>query len=95
MFKRTKQRMFKFKMTNSDQCDICGEVETLKHAIWDCRRARVAWGTFDNILTALGLPITISFNTLFIGLNPTNGKIETMITKLTQTLLSFDTRLLR
>ena len=86
----TKQRMFKFKMTNSDQCDICGEVETLKHAIWDCRRARVAWGTFDNILTALGLPITISFNTLFIGLNPTNGKIETMITKLTQTLLSFD-----
>ncbi len=29
----TKQRMFKFKMTQSEACDFCGELEDVKHVL--------------------------------------------------------------
>lgn len=86
----TKQRMFKFKMTNDDLCEFCKEIETLKHAIWDCPRARVVWCNLRIMMTFLNIHSNINFETLFIGLNPTIPIIDTLITRLTQLLLSSD-----
>jgi hypothetical protein len=36
----TKDRMYKFKMVQNNKCEICGEIETIKHAIWECTRAK-------------------------------------------------------
>ncbi len=86
----TKDRMFKFKMVNTDKCDICGVTETIVHAIWECPRAKSVWNSFRNLLRGAGLPDSLELINLFVGYNPTNQVIETMITKLTQSLLSYD-----
>ncbi len=86
----TRERMFKFKMVDSDQCVLCNETETLKHAIWLCPRARLVWRTLNNMIESLNLQYTITFESLFIGNNPLNRVLDSLITKLTQSLLSYD-----
>ena len=86
----SRQRMFKFKMIDNDKCEVCGEVETIKHAIWECPRARLVWDTFKNMMRAVDTEIRLTFDSLFVGFNPTNIVAETIITKLTQVLLSYD-----
>ena len=36
----TKERMLRFGMSRSDQCERCGEVETYKHLFWECTESR-------------------------------------------------------
>jgi hypothetical protein len=86
----TRQRMFKFKMTDSENCEICGETETIKHAIWDCIRAKEVWDIFKRMLGDLEINNEVTFESLFIGFKPTNAIVETMITRLTQSILSYD-----
>jgi exonuclease III len=86
----TKQRMFKFKMSQSEMCDYCGEVEDVKHVLWQCARANRIWIFFDTILRGVGIQLNIHFENLFIGFNPTNQVIESIITRLTQIILRID-----
>jgi len=86
----TKQRMFKFKMIESEVCDICNEVETLRHAIWDCRRAKAVWQSFNCMLQSLAVQVNVSFENIFIGFSPPNFVLESITTRLTQYLLSYD-----
>ena len=86
----SRQRMFKFKMIDNDKCEVCGEVETIKHAIWECTRAKQVWDLFKNMMQTLDTEICLTFDSLFVGFNPTNIVVETIITKLTQVLLSYD-----
>jgi len=41
-----KERMFKFKMVQSQECDRCGQIETIKHVLWECVRAKKVWDFF-------------------------------------------------
>jgi len=82
--------MFKFKMIDNEVCEICGEIETIKHAIWECTRARVVWQSIGRLMEIISNDITITFDALFVGFKPTNTVLESIITKLTQSLLSFD-----
>jgi len=86
----TRERMFRFKMIDNDQCLVCNETETLEHAVWLCPRAGLVWRALDNMLESLNLRYTITFESLFIGISPVNRVLETLITKLTQSLLSYD-----
>jgi len=86
----TKHRMFKLKMVENEACEVCGEIETLKHAIWECNRAKKTWQTFSAMLEYLSSQVSITFDTLFVGFNPTNSVLESVITKLTQSLMSYD-----
>ena len=86
----TKQRMFKFKMVDSDKCDTCGEVETIKHVLWECRRAKLVWDKINEMLLFIGSGVRIAFDNIFVGFNPTNRVVETVITRTTQMLLSYE-----
>ncbi len=86
----TKERMFKYKMTESNRCDHCMEIETVKHVLWDCRRAREVWVVLGEIMQGLNLGIEVQFENLFIGYNPTNRVIEGIITRLSQIILRID-----
>jgi hypothetical protein len=86
----TKERMFKFKMTNNDRCDFCDRKETVKHVLWDCDRARGVWNNIILILHSAQIEIDIKFENIFIGYNPTNYVVEAIITRLTQMLLRID-----
>jgi len=86
----TKQRMFKFKMTQSELCDFCGEIEDVKHVLWQCARASRVWSFFNNILRGVDIQLNIQFENLFVGFNPTNQVVESIITRLTQIILRID-----
>ena len=46
----TKERMFRFRMSRTDECERCGEVETYMHLLWGCRgcrEARGVWRSFN------------------------------------------------
>jgi hypothetical protein len=45
--------MKKYKMTNSDQCPRCGEVEDSRHMLWDCVHARSIWNKYNNLVRRL------------------------------------------
>jgi hypothetical protein len=49
----THSRMKKYKMTNSDQCPRCGEVEDSRHMLWDCVHARSIWNKYNNLVRRL------------------------------------------
>jgi len=84
------ERMFKFKMVQSKNCDRCGCVESIRHVLWECVRASRVWDYLNNILTVQGYNITVSFDSLFVGFAPTNPVVECIITRLTQLLLQIE-----
>jgi hypothetical protein len=46
----TRSKMFKFKMTDSAECERCGEQETTKHLLWECSFSQLAWKNFNTLL---------------------------------------------
>ena len=64
----TKERMFKFKMTQSENCDFCGIKENVKHVLCECGRARSVWNSLDIILSEAGITSEIKFENIFIRL---------------------------
>ena len=48
----TMEKMFKYKMVDSDKCKRCGEVETYKRLIWECGEAKRIWQHFNAFVTS-------------------------------------------
>ena len=46
----TMEKMLKYKMVNSDKCSRCGEVESYRHLLWDCRETRRVWQAYNAYL---------------------------------------------
>ncbi len=86
----TKERMSRFKMCTSSNCDHCGELEDVKHVLWDCDRAKKVWQCFKTILGSVGIDNWLEFANIFIGYNPTQNVIEAIITRISQFLLQPD-----
>jgi len=82
-----KERMYRFKMVDSENCDFCGVKETIKHQLWDCDRARRLWGFVNNMFDQCGMGPNVEFENLFIGFVPKNITKESIVTKTTQLLL--------
>jgi cephalosporin-C deacetylase-like acetyl esterase len=40
-------------MFNNNKCKRCGEVETYKHLIWECREVKHIWLLFNEFATSL------------------------------------------
>jgi hypothetical protein len=38
-------------MAESDKCKRCGELETFKYLLWECREARRIWNVFNEFVT--------------------------------------------
>jgi hypothetical protein len=43
----TMEKMFKYKMVNSDKCSRCGDVESYRHLLWDCLETKRVWQAFN------------------------------------------------
>ena len=40
-------------MVNDNKCKRCGEVETYRHLLWECREARKIWKLYDEYMVAI------------------------------------------
>jgi len=63
----TRSKMFKFKMTDSAECERCGAEETTKHLLWECPFSQLAWKNLNSILDEkkLGLDKIVSYEKIF------------------------------
>jgi hypothetical protein len=50
----TYSRMKRYKMTESDRCPRCNNVETINHLLWECAHARNIWDIFNHFMTKWG-----------------------------------------
>jgi hypothetical protein len=84
-----KERMFKFKMVDNENCDHCGLKETIKHLFWECSRAKKVWDFTNKVLSAIGNELIVEFDNILIGTNePGSDKVESLITVVAKTLLT-------
>jgi hypothetical protein len=49
-----KERMYRFKMSESPDCERCGEIETIKHQFYECDSAYNSWRRYNSILDEIG-----------------------------------------
>ena len=45
----SQERRFRFGLTDSPKCLICGEIETVEHQLFVCKNARRLWQIYNNI----------------------------------------------
>jgi exonuclease III len=78
----TRVKMKKYKMVDTDKCSRCGQMETLKHLLWDCNDSYNIWNIFNNTLSKLSNE-TISVNRyddIFYAINsPSLGLVKIKI----------------
>ena len=86
----SKERMFRFKMVECPNCKFCGEIETIKHQLWDCQRAKVIWEFINTLIRQCSLGQEISFESLFTGFTQINTTKEAIMTRIIQMLLQID-----
>jgi len=86
----SKERMFKFKMVNDENCDFCGRKESIKHMLWDCERVKRTWDLTRAIFTVFDPGIALIFDTVFVGFSPTNVVLESILTRITRTIIARD-----
>ena len=52
-----------WKIRMSDCCDICGEIQTIEHLLWNCRYVGSLWKIVENVLdTKLNFDIILGIN---------------------------------
>jgi hypothetical protein len=45
------EKMFKYKMVDTNKCKRCGEIETYKHLLWTCREAQKIWQLYSEFVS--------------------------------------------
>lgn len=74
------ERMFKFKMVNSQSCNYCNtEVESIKHMLWDCPRAQGAWNYLRQLINQAYSDEYINYETIIVGSHSVIPLLETLI----------------
>ena len=43
-------------MVNNNKCKRCGEVESYKYLLWECREARRIWSIYGEFMVAIKQP---------------------------------------
>lgn len=74
----------KWKKNVSDKCEVCGEIETTKHMLYECQRINVVWQEISEYIKC-----NISWKTIVCGfpMYPISNKIESI--NFIVTLLSY------
>jgi len=65
-----KERLFKFKLSDTPFCDYCqniGNIETIKHLMWDCPRSRFVWNRVNDIILRAYNINYINYNSIILG----------------------------
>jgi len=75
-----KERMFKFKMVESSNCDFClEEVETIKHMLWDCPRAQQGWRYLKRLCGQAYNDEYVNYDSIVLGSANFIPLVETLI----------------
>jgi len=62
----THKRMKRFNMTNSDQCPRCGEIEDMKHLLWECQKVKPIWDLYNQVMQSVKVDKVTSYEDIFV-----------------------------
>jgi len=77
-----KERMFRFRMVDSPECDFCGAqrvVETIKHMIWECPRVACLWVYLREITREAYNVDCVRYETIILGQDQGIPLVESLI----------------
>ena len=57
----SKERLYRFGMSDSPMCDYCGELETIDHKIWECAQLRSLWKELAVLTKRDNMPLDLDF----------------------------------
>ncbi len=86
----SKERMFKFKMADSDKCDHCSLVENTRHLIWECPRAKRVWESVRRVVNVYDRDEVLNYECVFFGMTTGNTVLNSLITAITRLIISKD-----
>ena len=72
------ERRFRFGLTASPSCEICGQIETVEHHLFSCQNATRLWNLFHRMT---GINIVTMFDVLMCSNNLANEIVKTIILK--------------
>jgi exonuclease III len=58
----THARMKKYKMTMTDKCPRCDNIEDTRHLLWECSHVKNIWKIYNNLVQKLNLPSEVMTN---------------------------------
>jgi len=65
----TKAHLFKWKIKENDLCAFCNQIETLRHAIYDCNIAKESIKNFIKVIEGpLNTKLNLSYSDILLGL---------------------------
>ena len=73
------EKMFKYKMVENNKCKRCGEVETYRHLLWECREAKTIWNAFNEVISNIDEKIQDYENIYKIGKIGVISKIKVRV----------------
>jgi hypothetical protein len=85
----TQERRLKYKLTNSDKCTRCGQVENTKHLMWECKHVRNIWSLYNQLVTKNGENGKVLTYEQVYGV-PTNEADTIIKIKIIQNLIQID-----
>jgi hypothetical protein len=50
------EKFFKYKMVNNNKCIRCGDIETHRHLLQECRESRKVWKAYIELLGMIEHP---------------------------------------
>jgi exonuclease III len=75
----TYSRMKRYKMTNSDKCPRCGNIETIEHLLWECIHAQQIWAEYNAYMSKnrQEKDIVVDYGDIYkVGMNPGTALIK-------------------
>ena len=57
----SQERLFRFGLSDTPNCETCGEIETINHKILECEYAATRWEALASIIHVTANPAEINF----------------------------------
>jgi hypothetical protein len=69
--------MKKYKMTESDLCPRCGQIETVSHLLWECANVKIVWNEYNAFMSKVGQEqeLVRSYNSIYTAGNKPSTNI--------------------
>ena len=84
------ERRFKFKISESPNCEYCGEIESVKHRIWDCDRSKSCWEYFNQLTEQFNESAYATYESVILGSNKPEQVLEEIIVLILRMIMAVD-----
>ena len=76
-------------MSLNDECDRCGEKETYRHLLWECRETRRVWNAFNEYMISINQNHRVECYEKVFDIDM-NGIVSTIKVRIVQAMIQIE-----